>query len=215
MYLGSEAWSSVVLLSTLLSGVERKGIGWRKVPESDAGSVWKFHYCYFKCLCCCCCFKTVSLCSLTCPGPSFVDRADLRWGDLPSSASWVLGLKQYTTTAWFLIGIELCNISPPFSPSNPSQKTFYQPYLHFLYFHVNSPFSPLLIHTCVWINVYVPLSESSVLICVYGLRAEHSAFDNEWWGFSLEDPLCPSCHHYLPVILYLGMGPHKKCSLPH
>jgi hypothetical protein len=42
----------------------------------------------------------VSLCSPGCPRTHFVDQADLELRNLPASASQVLGLKAYTTTAW-------------------------------------------------------------------------------------------------------------------
>jgi hypothetical protein len=42
----------------------------------------------------------VSLYSPSCPGTHFVDQAGLRLGNLPASASQVLGLKACATTAW-------------------------------------------------------------------------------------------------------------------
>jgi hypothetical protein len=41
----------------------------------------------------------VSLCSPGCPGTHSVDQAGLEFRNLPASASQVLGLKAYTTTA--------------------------------------------------------------------------------------------------------------------
>jgi hypothetical protein len=42
----------------------------------------------------------VSLCSHRCPGTHSVDQAGLELRNLPASASQVLGLKAYATTAW-------------------------------------------------------------------------------------------------------------------
>jgi hypothetical protein len=42
----------------------------------------------------------VSLCSPGYPGTYSVDQAGLNLRDLPASASQVLGLKEYTMTAW-------------------------------------------------------------------------------------------------------------------
>lgn len=111
-----------------------------------------------------------SLCSPTCPGTCFVDQTGLR-KDLFASASWVLGLEQGTTTAclkMYLIGIELCNISPPFSPSNPTQKLFLQSYLHSPYSHVNSPFLPLLLHMGMYAQKvrHSLLGPFSLFVCI-------------------------------------------------
>jgi hypothetical protein len=51
------------------------------------------------------CFRDrVSLYSSGCPGTHSVDQAGLEPGDPPASASQVLGLKAYATTAWLLPG---------------------------------------------------------------------------------------------------------------
>jgi hypothetical protein len=42
----------------------------------------------------------VSLCSRGCPGTHSVDQAGLELRNPPASASWMLGLKACTTTAW-------------------------------------------------------------------------------------------------------------------
>jgi hypothetical protein len=44
----------------------------------------------------------VSLCSPGCPGTYSVDQAGLELRNLPASASQVLGLKVYVTTAWLI-----------------------------------------------------------------------------------------------------------------
>jgi hypothetical protein len=43
--------------------------------------------------------EKVSLCSPGCPGPHFVDQAGLKLRNSPASASQVLGLKVFATTA--------------------------------------------------------------------------------------------------------------------
>jgi hypothetical protein len=52
----------------------------------------------------------VSLCSAGCPGTHFVDQAGLELRNLPASASQVLGLKAYTTTARLIIfsNVSIC-----------------------------------------------------------------------------------------------------------
>jgi hypothetical protein len=46
-----------------------------------------------------------SVCGAGYPGTHSVDQTGLKFRDLPASASWVLGLKAYTTTAWLSIWI--------------------------------------------------------------------------------------------------------------
>jgi hypothetical protein len=53
----------------------------------------------------------VSLCSPGCPGTHFVDQAGLELRNPPASASQVLGLKVFATTAQ-LMGIVLCPLTP-------------------------------------------------------------------------------------------------------
>jgi hypothetical protein len=47
----------------------------------------------------------VSLYSSGCPGAHFVDQAGLELRNPPASASRVLGLKAYATTAWLFVYI--------------------------------------------------------------------------------------------------------------
>ena len=56
--------------------------------------IWSFYNC-----CCCCCFQdVVVLCSPDCSGTYSVNQTVLELRYLPASASWVLGLKVYSTT---------------------------------------------------------------------------------------------------------------------
>jgi hypothetical protein len=50
----------------------------------------------------------VSLYSPGCPGTHFVDQAGLKLRNLPASASQVLGLKVYGTTAWCFVCLFVC-----------------------------------------------------------------------------------------------------------
>jgi hypothetical protein len=56
---------------------------------------WLLFVCLFVCLF----WDKVSLYSSDCPGTHLVDQAGLELGNLPASASWVLGLKVWATTS--------------------------------------------------------------------------------------------------------------------
>ena len=67
--------------------------------------MWRNIYYFFCCFCCCLCFfirGRVSLCSPGCPETHSVNQAGLELGNPPASASRVLGLKAFTTTARLL-----------------------------------------------------------------------------------------------------------------
>jgi hypothetical protein len=53
--------------------------------------------------CCFCFWRQGFLCSPGCPGTHSVDQAGLELRNPPASASQVLGLKVYATTAWLLL----------------------------------------------------------------------------------------------------------------
>jgi hypothetical protein len=54
----------------------------------------------------------VSLCSPGCPGTHFVDQAGLELRNPPASASRVLGLKAWATTAQLIPGFFMAALAP-------------------------------------------------------------------------------------------------------
>jgi hypothetical protein len=66
-----------------------------------------FFVCLFVCLFCFVFRDRVSLYSPGCPGTHFVEQAGLEHRNPPASASQVLGLKAFDTTAWLNIPIQI------------------------------------------------------------------------------------------------------------